>query len=568
MTFSTLAGGFCFFWLVVASTGNAHAQPTWQWASAGVSSGVGSSSAPVHSSIIASAVDASGNTVVTGSFAGTLTLGATSLVSVGDLDIFVAWLSPTGQWLRAVQAGGCCTDTPSALALDAAGNVVIAGNFRFSIAFGTTILTGVNPTYSYADIFVARLSPSGQWLQVVGGNTSANNVVAAALDPAGNMVITGRYNQFITFGSTTLAPTASSSINTNIYVAWLSPTGTWLRAAQAGGPENEEVTALTLDPSGNVVLTGSFAGTAAFGPTSLVTAGPARTSDAFVARLSSGGTWTQAVRVGGTGNDTADDVVLDGAGNAVVSGTFFDAASFGATALVGSGISNRFVARLNPAGAWTQAVNAGPAYIFPTPFLGIIPPFSGHLALDATNNVVLTGPFDNTFTLGGSTFTCTGSTDVFMAWLSPSGAWTRLLQVGATGFDGVNDVLVTGNNDFIVSGGFTGSLALGSTSLAGTSIFLNGYVARLSNVVTATHAARPAELFTLAPNPATTQVRLSWPEATATARPVLVLDGVGRAVRQLTLPAHTTSAALDVQGLAPGLYSVQCGPAVTRLVVE
>jgi hypothetical protein len=47
-----------------------------------------------------------------------------------------------------------------------------------------------------------------------------------------------------------------------------------------------------------------------------------------------------------------------------------------------------------------------------------------------------------------------------------------------------------------------------------------------------------------------------------------VLDGVGRAVRQLTLPAHTTSAALDVQGLAPGLYSVQCGPAVTRLVVE
>ncbi len=75
-------------------------------------------------------------------------------------------------------------------------------------------------------------------------------------------------------------------------------------------------------------------------------------------------------------------------------------------------------------------------------------------------------------------------------------------------------------------------------------------------------------MFTLAPNPATAQVRLSWPEASAAPRPVLVLDGLGREVRRLLLPARATSAALDVAGLAPGFYVVHCGPAAARLVVE
>ena len=94
------------------------------------------------------------------------------------------------------------------------------------------------------------------------------------------------------------------------------------------------------------------------------------------------------------------------------------------------------------------------------------------------------------------------------------------------------------------------------------------FVARIGGLVTATRAATPAEIFTLAPNPATAQARLTWPEATAAPRLVLVLDGLGRTMRQQVLPARATSAALDVQGLAPGLYLVRCGTATSRLAVE
>ncbi|MBO2008781.1 T9SS type A sorting domain-containing protein [Hymenobacter negativus] len=90
------------------------------------------------------------------------------------------------------------------------------------------------------------------------------------------------------------------------------------------------------------------------------------------------------------------------------------------------------------------------------------------------------------------------------------------------------------------------------------------FVGHLGDFVLAT----PAEIFTLAPNPATARVRLAWPEASAAARPVQVLDGLGRQVRQLELPARATTATLETDGLAPGIYLVRCGAALGRLVVE
>ena len=83
-----------------------------------------------------------------------------------------------------------------------------------------------------------------------------------------------------------------------------------------------------------------------------------------------------------------------------------------------------------------------------------------------------------------------------------------------------------------------------------------------------TRTAAPAEAFSLAPNPAAATVRLTWPEANAAARPVRLLDALGREVRQQELPARATTATLDVAGLVPGLYLVRCGSITKRLQVE
>ncbi|WP_345237333.1 IPT/TIG domain-containing protein [Hymenobacter saemangeumensis] len=87
-----------------------------------------------------------------------------------------------------------------------------------------------------------------------------------------------------------------------------------------------------------------------------------------------------------------------------------------------------------------------------------------------------------------------------------------------------------------------------------------------ANGVLGTASAQAAAL-ALYPNPARTAVTLSLP-ATAQARPVLVLDALGRQVGASLLPSKATSTLLDLRELPAGIYTVRCGAATTKLVVE
>ena len=149
------------------------------------------------------------------------------------------------------------------------------------------------------------------------------------------------------------------------------------------------------------------------------------------------------------------------------------------------------------------------------------------------------GGFTGSLTLGTTTLTSVGALDVFVAQLSPAGQWVRTVRADGPS----DDIPVAPTLD-----------AAGAPTITG--FYRSDNSAGLD--VTST--------FGTIALPATTQVRLTWPEATATPRPVQVLDGLGHEVRRQALPA--TATALDVQGLAPGLYLVRCGAAAARLVME
>lgn len=133
---------------------------SWQSVSAPVSSSTG------RSTFLVATLDAAGNTVVAGNFTGTLTLGSFTLTSRGTADLVVAWRSPAGGWLQAVAVPATSSGylTPSVLALDATGQVLVAGTFTgTTVTFGSTTLTNASPAAATTDIFVARLSTAGQW---------------------------------------------------------------------------------------------------------------------------------------------------------------------------------------------------------------------------------------------------------------------------------------------------------------------------------------------------------------------------------------------------------------------
>ena len=99
------------------------------------------------------AVDANGNSYVTGYFWGNATFGTTTLTSSGQYDIFVAKMDSNGNWLWAKQAGGTSYDDGYSIAVDDNGNSYVTGYFKSNATFGTTTLT----SGGIYDIFVAKI---------------------------------------------------------------------------------------------------------------------------------------------------------------------------------------------------------------------------------------------------------------------------------------------------------------------------------------------------------------------------------------------------------------------------
>ncbi|MDO7850053.1 hypothetical protein [Hymenobacter convexus] len=542
---------FSFSWL--AGAGPLRAQ-TWQWASSVV---MGSSNDA--SMATAAAVDEGGNTVVTGYFHGTANFGAISLVSNGGTDLFIAKLSPAGNWVSAVRVGGNGSVIPHALAIDGEGAVLVAGSYTGNVNFGSFTLTNVTSSTSSPDkVFVARLNSSGIWTMATAPQVSGV-ATALALDPLGNAVVAGYYAGTATFGTTTLpnANTSFGGASADAFVATLNPAGTWTTAVRAGGPNYDTVRALAIDAAGNVTVAGYFQGSATFGPIT-ITAGTSSNVDLFVARLSAAGTWTQAVGAGGSGSDSADALALDGAGNAVVGGVFFGTTAFGATTLTSAGGVDVFVARLTPAGTWAQATRAGAAGDD-----GV-----SALAVDATNNATVVGFFAGNVGFGPSVLTSTQLGDVFAATLSPAGTWTQAVRGGGPGDDQVAAVALKAGSATLV-GTFQQSATFGSiTVLSNTIGNRSSFVARLSGLATAARPAAGIATFTLSPNPARGLVRADWTAPLDASARLLLFDAMGREVARQPLAARTSSAYLDITGLAPGLYVVRCGAATSRLQVE
>jgi len=217
-------------------------------------------------------------------------------------------------------------------------------------------------------------------------------------------------------------------------VAKVNASGTALvYCGYIGGSDYDESNSIAVDGSGNAYVTGYTDSTQA---TFSVIGGPDLTynggsNDAFVAKVNASGTaLVYCGYIGGSSNDFAYGIAVDGSGNAYVTGgTESTEATFpaiGGPDMTYNGVRDAFVAKVNASG--TALLYSG--YIG-----GSFEDYGYGIAVDSTGNAYVSGGArsnEATFpVVGGPDMTYNGVRDAFVAKVNASG--TVLLYSGYIG---------------------------------------------------------------------------------------------------------------------------------------
>ncbi|MGA2739156.1 MAG: SBBP repeat-containing protein [Bryobacteraceae bacterium] len=271
------------------------------------------------------AVDAAGDAYVTGfTYSGDfpITPGALRTSFVGDSKAFVLELNAGGSGLiYATFLGGSGDDYGAGIAVDAAGEAHIAG-YTASVDFPTT--TGAFQQYygggSY-DGFLAKLNAAGSALIYATylGGIENDTAAGVALDPAGNIYVTGQ-TQSANFP--TVNPLQAAGSESNAFVVKISASGPVQYATYLGGTGLNNGTAIAADAAGNAYVTG-FTNAPDFPVTSNAYQPVNNGSyNAFVATLNAyGSSILNATYLGGSGPDSSYAIALDGSGDIFIAGS-------------------------------------------------------------------------------------------------------------------------------------------------------------------------------------------------------------------------------------------------------
>jgi hypothetical protein len=276
--------------------------------------------------------------VVTGFYRGEDSRHTKALPGPSGFDTFVTELGPDGKilWQRGYGAA-----FGRGVALDAAGNILLCGEFLEQATFNGTIKS------DWINVFFAKLDPAGAGLWVSAVEThDVEHARAIAAGPRGELVAAGQFFGFGRPGTDQL----SSHGGADSFVASFDASGKRLFRAGLGTPTDDDVEGVAVAPDGDIFITGfhdTMAGISYRRGSSL-----GDTSDGFVARLSPQGATRWIHTFGGKKRDGGTAVALDARGHLHLAGIFQGAADFGPIHAESKGLQDIFVAELDGDGTF------------------------------------------------------------------------------------------------------------------------------------------------------------------------------------------------------------------------
>ncbi len=379
--------------------------------------------------VTASTANSITTTVPAGATTGVISVTVSGAIGVSATAFTVTSpvLTPGLVWARA-HIGS--TDTFSEdVTTDAAGNVYTTGSFDQTTDFdpgpGVLNLTSAGN----ADIYVSKLNANGDlaWAFSLGSITSDAGT-GIATDATGNVYVSGSFSGTVDFDP---GPGTTNLTGGGKFLCKFDTNGNLISAFALPGTLSFDIP-LAVDAADNLYLAGGFSGTADFDPGigtfNMTSAG---STDIFILKLSSTGTFIWGRRMGSTLLDRATALELDATGNAHLTGSFNGTVDFdpgaGTANLTSAGATDAFIQKLDNAGNYLWARRVGGTSALDT---------GNGIALDSDDNVLITGRFDGTvdFDPGAAVnnLTSVGGGDAFVLKLTSAGIFDWAKSMGGT----------------------------------------------------------------------------------------------------------------------------------------
>jgi len=314
------------------------------------------------------AVSAAGNAYVTGyteSVSFPTTLGAPQRSFAGGFhDAFLAQLSRDGDTLvYSTLLGGSGNDIGWAVAVDTAGNAVLAGS---TDSLNLPVQNAWQPGYGGGgDAIVASLNAVGSAWNFVAyaGGSGVDQASGVAVDSARNIFVTG-YTASANFPVTAGAYQGGARGGYDAFVMKMGPSGTLLYSTVFGGSGADAATALAVGSDGEVWVGGYTTSN------NLPLVDPLQNSnhggfDGFVSEIAPDGASLRfSTYLGGAGDDRIWGLARDATSGVLLTGytssTDFPTTA-GALQTVAPAGYNAFLTRIQPAPQAPVAVSVTPA---------------------------------------------------------------------------------------------------------------------------------------------------------------------------------------------------------------
>lgn len=534
--------------------------------------------------------DSQGNVYTVGFYAGTITVGNTSVTyNGGNADGYLAKYDSNGNAVWVKSFGGAADDVAIAVTVDHADNILITGYFQgaganaFDADPGTNVfpLSQLAPILS-RDCFIVKLDNNGDFLwakQVsnpAGGaaNEDSKDII---VDSSNNVYVVGGFN-YADFdpgaGQQTILATGGGN-NQDGFVLKLDSNGDYVWVKTFNSTSAVVVESIDVDSAGDLLIAGRYQGIVDLNPSATVIENSTTSNgnfDTFLVKLDATGNYVWGKVFGGSGYDNPKFVKAIGTdvyiGGSIVGDQDLDPSS-GTNMYTVSGSSDGYVSKFDSSGNYVASyvVGGSTSSEYEEMYRMILGP-NGNLFI--TGTFLDTADFDNSSNTMSST--SNGGLDGYILEINQSNMqYVNHLTIGGTGRETFSKMIFNPDNSILFSGSFNSS-AVDFNPFAGIDTINNNgantydvYASRFSwpNIALPVNSFAINNL-TLYPNPVKEELNIIGDVSTFES--YIIYNALGQIVKQNKLDSK-----IYFSNLANGIYTLKLqgvGGTLTKKIIK